>query len=206
MTQQDQVDELIDQRKKVYGDPRVTFPQIAQVFSGILGTEVRADQVPLLMIGMKLVRTSQTPGYSDNSDDIEGYLDIFRTVMGEDLVHARTVDEYVSELARHQQQHELLLNQTLPGHPIVTVDDDRIFWFPKGSDLTLYRVLPSMVRPGDFVTADGIRLSRVESADELFVTLLSRVGAPADQLRLPKDARVRFYTADEDRVSGEEPQ
>jgi hypothetical protein len=44
---------------------------------------------------LKLVRTSHTPDYSDNSDDIEGYLDIFRKVVGEDMVHARTVSEYL---------------------------------------------------------------------------------------------------------------
>lgn len=107
----DQTDELIDQRKQVYGDPKVTFPQIAQVFSGILGIEVRADQVPLLMIGMKLVRTSQTPGYSDNSDDIAGYLDIFRTVMGERLIHARTVDEYIDGLAATQDAEVKAMEQ-----------------------------------------------------------------------------------------------
>src|SRR5690606_25697518 len=89
------VAELIDERVKVYGDPTVTFPQIAQAWSAVLGVEVRPDQVPLCLIAMKLIRTSQTPDYSDNSDDIEGYLDIFRTVVGKDMVHARTVDEYV---------------------------------------------------------------------------------------------------------------
>src|SRR5690606_28909072 len=90
------VTELIDERIKVYGDPTVTFPQIAQAWSAVLGVEVRPDQVPLCLIAMKLVRTSQTPDYSDNSDDIAGYLDIFRKVVGEDMVHARTVDEYVA--------------------------------------------------------------------------------------------------------------
>lgn len=90
------VTELIDERVKVYGDPKVTFPQIAQAWSAVLGFEVLPYQVPLCLIAMKLVRTSQTPDYSDNSDDIEGYLDIFRKVVGEDMVHARTVDEYVA--------------------------------------------------------------------------------------------------------------
>ena len=91
------VTELIDERVKVYGDPTVTFPQIAQAWSAVLGVQVRPDQVPLCLIAMKLVRTSQTPDYSDNSDDIEGYLDIFRKVVGKDMVHARTVDEYVKQ-------------------------------------------------------------------------------------------------------------
>lgn len=89
--------EVIDDRVKVYGDPTVTFVQIAQVWSGLLGHEVQPTDVPLLLMGMKMVRTSQAPDYSDNSDDIEGYLDIFRKLVGDDMVHARSVDEYVEK-------------------------------------------------------------------------------------------------------------
>lgn len=92
-----QVEELIDERKRVYGEPAVTFPQIAQVWSGIVGFEISATDVPLMLIGMKLVRAAQCPEYSDNSDDVEGYLDIFRTVVGSDMVHARTVAEFIEK-------------------------------------------------------------------------------------------------------------
>jgi hypothetical protein len=47
-----------------------------------------------MMAGMKLVRTSVTPDYSDNSDDVDGYMDIFRRLVGDDMVHARTPAEY----------------------------------------------------------------------------------------------------------------
>lgn len=88
---------VIDERVQVYGEPREGFARIAQVWSGILGIEVRADQVALCQIGMKLVRTSVTPEYSDNSDDVEGYLDIFRKVIGEDMIHARSVDDFIAQ-------------------------------------------------------------------------------------------------------------
>ena len=42
-----------------------------------------------------MLRRQHTPDYSDNSDDIEGYLDIFRTLVGDDMVHARSVEEYL---------------------------------------------------------------------------------------------------------------
>lgn len=90
----DTVSEIIDQRVALYGDPRETFVRIAQVWTGILGHEVQPAEVPLLLMGMKLVRTQVTPDYSDNSDDIEGYLDIFRTIVGEDMIHARLSSEY----------------------------------------------------------------------------------------------------------------
>lgn len=89
------VSELIDGRRKVYGDQVEGMVRIAKVWSGILGIEVQPTQVPLLMMGLKLVRASETPDYSDNSDDIEGYLDIFRSVVGPDMISARSVSDYV---------------------------------------------------------------------------------------------------------------
>jgi hypothetical protein len=89
--------EVIDHRVQVYGSPTATFPQIAEVWSGILGHQVNATDVPLMLIGMKLVRTAQAPDYSDNSDDIEGYLDIFRQLVGGDMIAARSVNEYIEK-------------------------------------------------------------------------------------------------------------
>lgn len=89
------VGELIDGRVDVYGDPVMGFTRHAQVWSGILGIEVQPWQVALCMLGYKLVRTGITPDYSDNSDDIEGYLDIFRQLMP-DMVQARDTAEYLA--------------------------------------------------------------------------------------------------------------
>jgi hypothetical protein len=55
--------------------------------------------VPLFMMGLKLVRTAQCPDYSDNSDDIEGWLGIFRQVIGDDMIEARLVSEYLEKKA-----------------------------------------------------------------------------------------------------------
>lgn len=86
---------MIDGRVAVYGDPVKTYVRIAQVWSGIAGFEIQPSTVPLMMIGLKSVRAEQTPDYSDNSDDIEGYLDIHRQIVGDDMVHARSVAEYL---------------------------------------------------------------------------------------------------------------
>lgn len=91
------VGELIDRRRQVYGEPTETFPRIAQVWSGISGHEISALDVPLMLIGLKAVRTQVAPDYSDNSDDIEGFLDIFRELVGEDMVKARLVSEYIEK-------------------------------------------------------------------------------------------------------------
>jgi hypothetical protein len=71
------------------------FARAAQIWSGIIGHEVNATDVPLMLIGYKVLRAQFTPDYSDNSDDIEGYLDIFRELVGKDMVHARSVTEYL---------------------------------------------------------------------------------------------------------------
>lgn len=89
--------EVIDQRVQVYGDPVSAYTRIAQIWSGILGHEVSASDVTLCMIGLKLERAQQAPDYSDNSDDVEGYLDLFRQIVGPDMIHARSVTEYVEK-------------------------------------------------------------------------------------------------------------
>lgn len=89
------VSEVVDGRRDVYGEPIDTFARMAQMVSGLLGHEVHAWQIPLILITIKMVRTNQCPTYSDNSDDIEGYLAIFRELIGENMVHARSVDEYL---------------------------------------------------------------------------------------------------------------
>lgn len=87
--------ELITARRAVYGNPEETFPRVAEVWSGICGHTINAVDVPLMMAGYKLVRTQVCPDYSDNSDDIDGYMDIFKLLVGEDMVQARSVEEYL---------------------------------------------------------------------------------------------------------------
>lgn len=91
------ITELIDDRKAVYGDPTQTFPRVAQIWSGILGVPVTAADVALCMIGYKTLRSAMTPDYSDNSDDIAGYLDIFQSIVGPDMVQARSTEEYLAK-------------------------------------------------------------------------------------------------------------
>ena len=59
-------------------------------------------QVALCLLGYKLIRTADTPDYSDNSDDIAGYLDIFRGIVGDRMIHARSVSEYLEKKERSQ--------------------------------------------------------------------------------------------------------
>jgi len=99
----DIVNEVIEGRRSVYGDPTDTFVRIAAMWSALLGEEeaVLSWHVPLMFIAAKMIRTVEAPDYADNSDDIEGYLAIFRELIGDDMIHARSVDEYLEKkLAR----------------------------------------------------------------------------------------------------------
>lgn len=86
--------EIVDKRLALYGDAVDVNIRIAQVWSGILGHEVKPVEVPLMMAGLKLVRAQVTPDYSDSSDDVHGWTTIFQLMVGEDMIHARTPDEY----------------------------------------------------------------------------------------------------------------
>lgn len=88
--------ELIDGRVSVYGDPVDTFVRIAAMWSAILDHTVQPHEVPLMMAAMKIIRATQAPDYSDNVDDVEGYLDIYRKLLGPDMIHARSVTEYLA--------------------------------------------------------------------------------------------------------------
>ena len=89
--------EVIDRREQVYGPAVECWVRVAQVWTGILGHEVQPVEAALCMIGMKLVRTDYAPDYSDNTDDVEGYLDIVRKIVGDDMIAARSVAEYIAQ-------------------------------------------------------------------------------------------------------------
>ncbi|USH45454.1 hypothetical protein SEA_DOTI_7 [Microbacterium phage DoTi] len=90
-------DELLESRRAVYGDRVDNMQRVAAIWSGLLGVTIHDWQVPLLMSAYKMFRTFQTPNYSDNSDDIDGWKKMFVEVMDANhggIIQARTVEEY----------------------------------------------------------------------------------------------------------------
>lgn len=73
---------IVDGRDKQqhYGPPEESMSRIAQVWSGILGRQITAGQVALMMAGLKLARLGADPEHADSLDDLAGYARIYERV------------------------------------------------------------------------------------------------------------------------------
>ena len=82
MATDDATSVLLEQRGNQWGDAIRTHARIAEVWSGIIGTEVTTLQVALCMEGLKLVRASINPDDPDSFDDAAGYGRIGQLIAG----------------------------------------------------------------------------------------------------------------------------
>ena len=123
-------DELLASRVAVYGDRVDNMERVAKIWSGLLGVEIKDWQVPLLMGAYKMFRTFQTPDYSDNTDDIDGWKKMFVEVMDANhggIIQARTVEEYQAAKARSHDiasQPQANFHSDMPRHPYANVQRD----------------------------------------------------------------------------------
>lgn len=62
------------ERAQTYGHPRGDFDIVANLWSALLGVEVTAEKVAILMIAFKLARLSKTPTHRDSKVDVIGYV------------------------------------------------------------------------------------------------------------------------------------
>ena len=97
-------EELLEQRNQVYGDRVSNMANVALMWTGYLRAQfpdivVRPEDVPVMFQLAKQYRFGVEPEYSDNIDDVEGYGHITREVLGDRLIKARTVDEFVAKRA-----------------------------------------------------------------------------------------------------------
>ena len=100
----EKIDALLEQRGSSWGNAASTHSRIAQVWSGILDTEVTAGQVALCMAGLKLVRASVNPDDPDSFDDGHGYLAIAEDIYGhKKLAHEIQPDTSLMREARFSE-------------------------------------------------------------------------------------------------------
>lgn len=131
----DATDELLASRREVYGDRVSNMERTAALWSALLGFTIEDWQVPLMMSAYKMLRTFETPDYSDNTDDIDGWKKMFVEVMEANhggIIQARTVEEYQrikNENHLRETVGEALLEEQLkesvkPRHPYENVQRD----------------------------------------------------------------------------------
>ena len=74
----DKAQKLVDGRDKQdhYGPPEESMRRIGLIWSGILGVDVSAEQVALMMLGLKTARLSIDPKHEDSLVDAGGYVRI----------------------------------------------------------------------------------------------------------------------------------
>jgi len=88
-------------RNDSYGHPFDDFSRTAKLWSVILGTEVKPEQVALCMIAVKISRLCQSPAHRDSVIDAAGYAATYQMVIdraNHDL--RKAVDAEVSEAGR----------------------------------------------------------------------------------------------------------
>ena len=78
-----QAAQIVQKRRRSYGQPRDLFEQIARRWSFVLGTEVTPAQAVLCMLEVKLARLSGNPKQLDSIVDTAGYAGILAEVLSD---------------------------------------------------------------------------------------------------------------------------
>ena len=76
------VNQLLEERGRQWGDAISTHERIAAAWSATLGHVVNPVDVALMMIQLKVIRAQINPDEKDSFDDIEGYARIAKWIMG----------------------------------------------------------------------------------------------------------------------------
>jgi len=65
--------DLVNGRRRAYGEPAVLFERVAVRWSQVLGTKVTPAQVMVCPVDLKVARLSHDPWHLDSITDIAGY-------------------------------------------------------------------------------------------------------------------------------------
>ena len=97
----DKAKAILDSRHATYGDRVRNMDAAAGMMDAYLaGVDQREDTTltgadfAMIMVLYKIYRFAVTPDYQDNLDDAEGYLKIVRECLADQLIEAKTAEDY----------------------------------------------------------------------------------------------------------------
>ena len=97
----DEAEAILDSRQATYGNRVINMEAAATMVEAYLrGVDQREDTTltgadfAMIMALYKIYRFAVTPDYQDNIDDVEGYLRIVRECMSDQLIEAKTAEDY----------------------------------------------------------------------------------------------------------------
>lgn len=76
----DKAEEIITKRIQQYGNCDVVFTEVAAAFNAITGTNIKAADVCVMQILLKLKRSQSSPKNEDHYIDIAGYADLMARI------------------------------------------------------------------------------------------------------------------------------
>ena len=75
--------DLVNRRRRTYGEPAALFERVAVRWSQVLGTKVTPAQVIICLIDLKLARLTHDPEQLDSITDIAGYAGCLAEVLSD---------------------------------------------------------------------------------------------------------------------------
>lgn len=75
------LDKILSQKAKDYGDYEMFWAQVAQIWTAMLGKNISTNQAVAMMIAMKSVRGFNNPDHFDSFLDAGGYAQIGQSII-----------------------------------------------------------------------------------------------------------------------------
>jgi len=75
--------DLVNRRRRAYGEPTALFERVAVRWSQVLGANVTPAQVIVCLVDLKVARLSHDPRHLDSITDIAGYAGCLAEVLSD---------------------------------------------------------------------------------------------------------------------------
>lgn len=110
----DEAPAILDGRQ-AYGNRVINMRQQADMWNAYLdGRHITDVDVPIMYVLTKIHRLGRMQDYADNYNDIDGYMQIAREVVGSNMIEATTAKEYAEKKpGRWDEENQRTLEETL---------------------------------------------------------------------------------------------